>query len=169
MAKKKKDGGKRTKTHGHPFVAIHARVFCQATEDEEKVLEALTRILGEVEVSQTTVEGYFGNPIKILSVDTTDRDVLKKMADVVSAHGKEFLGELETRLDEDRIFHFRVSKQAAYEGEIEIVRGTAPGGVIDIGLKVEAYPGRWEIGLRNLREWLAARTTAENDTNSHQP
>jgi len=143
--------------------AHHVRIatFIHATEDEEKVLEALETFIPEgmeddvnVEVEETT--GFFGNPIKVVNVEIKRSKAVRKFLD----HFKELLdGEsrrylldnLEEKVDEEGTLYVRFNKQKAYLGEPEIDEGDD---TIQVRIKVKAFPMRKESVVKALREWL---------------
>ena len=47
---------------------MHFRVFCHATEDETKVVQALKFASGAEDITREVTEGYHGNPIVKLEV-----------------------------------------------------------------------------------------------------
>ncbi len=138
-----------------PFVSLRSRCFCQATEDEERVRKALFSIVGELAVQREVTQGYHGNPLTILRVSATRKRDILPISKFLWEGRKELLTNVEERLDDTRYFHVRLSKQAAFDGEMRMVGRTCPGGVVDISLKVEAYPASRENALKALRVWLA--------------
>lgn len=122
-----------------PIHWIVARTYCQATEDEDKVVRALDAAASGGSASRDRVEGQFGNPVIVL-VRRIERgeDVRAtwerwRGADLI-AKLKDDLG---ARLDADGILHLRIDKQAAFGGTLVPGHG---GDVIDIQVKLKAYP-----------------------------
>ena len=52
-------------------------------------------------------------------------------------------------MDDDCVFHFRLGKQRAYEGVMELAVSKD---VVDCALKVAAYPARRENAISSLNE-----------------
>jgi RNA binding exosome subunit len=52
-------------------------------------------------------------------------------------------------MDEDCVFHFRLGKQRAFEGVLELAVSKD---VVDCALKVAAYPARRETAISSLNE-----------------
>ena len=49
------------------FHYIEFKAYCQATEDPDKVIQAIVNIAGEnIELEKEETEGYYGNPIEII-------------------------------------------------------------------------------------------------------
>lgn len=136
------------------FHWVEARAFCHATEDEEKVVAAIRTLLPEGEVRREKLEGHFGNPLVSLAVRADSAAAMKDFwRRIAAALGKEELArELESRIDEDTVFHLRVDKQEAFTGRI----ARPVGDVIDVRAKVAAYPRKPEVATKVVREFLEA-------------
>ncbi|MCD6142992.1 RNA-binding domain-containing protein, partial [Thermococcus sp.] len=111
--------------------AHHIRVstFAHATEDPEKVLEAMGIFFPEdvpsedIEFEILETEGYFGNPIKVINAELKRSKSVKKMLEhlkeLLNEENKEYLLEnLEEKVDETGTFFIRFNKQKAYLGEV---------------------------------------------------
>jgi RNA binding exosome subunit len=128
------------------------RAFCQATEDEKKVVSAIRFVSGAEDVSITKSQGFHGNPILILETSIKS----KKRIDLVFrslAHQylRELRDTLESRLDDNGNFFFRLDKQAAYKGKIII---TTQDDVIAVKGKVKAYPNNRERAQDAMMNYL---------------
>ena len=139
----------------HPFISMNARCFCQGTEMRQKVEMAMKFIVGEdADIAEETAEGYHGNKLTIMTTQTTKKGNMRPLADIIYENRDRLKEELDDRLDEERVFHLRLSKQDAFNQKITIVQGAKEGGVVDISLKVESYPASREKGMNNLKTWL---------------
>ena len=124
-----------------PIRRIVARVFCQATEEEDRVKHALGIALPAGAEGRDRVEGQFGNPVVILTRTAERAEEINaawarwREAGLLPA----LLGTLERRLDEDGILHFRLEKEAAY-GEQLVLADCSDS--IDIQVKLKAYPAK---------------------------
>ena len=112
-----------------PIIAVEARVFVHATEEKEKVLKALMEIIpedlrNEVKVEEEHLEGHYGNPIIKLTVRVEGekaREVVEYIVSRLSSIDKSILyTSLEDRVDKDGTLYFRLSKQEAYRGNINV-------------------------------------------------
>jgi RNA binding exosome subunit len=134
---------------------VSFRAFVAATEDEQRVREALSIFVPLDSISAAYVEGHFGNEIKILEAALKKRDARAFFQILREQLPKEDLSKLrrETleRLDEDNHFHLRLDKQAAYKG---MVRLTDLKDAIAVSAMVETYPTRREEALRIISELL---------------
>ena len=130
------------------------RAFAAATEDDERIKNALSVFVPLDSISVTYVEGYFGNPMKILEVVLRKREGLSFFQMLRELLPKEDLQRLRREVPE-RIsgteFHLRLDKQAAYEG---IVRLTDSKDAIDVTALVESYPAKYEEAVRVVGELL---------------
>ena len=133
-----------------PFKSMTARAFCNATELDERVLEALRNVVGDAEVSVEETEGHSGNRLLILTADIRRRHV-RVMFDRMLAIVPQLIEESDDRLDEENSFHIRLDKQAAFTGEMRLARR---GDVISISGKVESYPRNREVALTSFRSFL---------------
>lgn len=130
------------------------RTQSHATEDVSRVREALGHVLpDETPVDAIETEGYFGNPITILTARLEKKaavaymDFLKKR--LPEADLKALIGELPERVDESCFFYLRLSKQDAYLGDVRI---TYAEDAISLRGKLEAYPAKQETCLRTIRK-----------------
>ena len=97
---------------------ISITVFCHETEDKNKIISSLTDFFGNIlntaEISETTVEGHFGNSISIIEYKLSDRSA-KELADKIfnsldNADLIFLLSTLDQRIDKNKL-HLRIDKQ----------------------------------------------------------
>lgn len=124
-----------------PFHYVDLRTFCYATEDEQRVEEALRTLLPEdFPIDRVESEGHFGDRILVLSARVEKADELRTVLsrlDGLPAEQVEQLGaELDERVDENCSFFLTLDKQAAHGGEVRLGDG------ITLRAKVEAYPAK---------------------------
>ena len=143
-----------------PFHYIDLRTFCYATEDQERVAEALRHFLPEeFELDRAENTGHHGDRIIILSTRVENADemrvVLDRLAELESID--RVLEELDERVDDNCSFFLRLDKQAAFNGKVRLGEG------ITLRAKVEAYPAKHEKAVANAREaiQLASADDAE--------
>jgi RNA binding exosome subunit len=136
-----------------PFLKIHLRAMAQATEAEERVGHAMFFATEFKDISATRTKGHFGNPITIFEAELSKsgdmRSLLKKLdeAGILA----QIIEQVEQRLDEDCVLHFRLDKQKAYA---EVLALADSRDIIDVGMKVAAYPARREIALEAILDWI---------------
>jgi RNA binding exosome subunit len=128
-----------------------------ATEDEERVKEALSIFVPLDGISTASATGYYGNPIKILDATLKKREGLAffrmlreqlPRVDLVRLQR-----ELPGRVDEKSELHFRLDKQAAFKGKVCL---TDSRDAIVVTALIESYPARYEEALRIAGELLQA-------------
>ncbi len=134
-----------------PFHYLDLRAFCYVTEDDKRVEDALRTFLPEeFEVNRATSEGHHGDRILVLSarVENADgmRTVLDALGDLAAAELDRVRDELDERVNDNCAFFLTLSKQAAYNGEVELGDG------ITLRGKVEAYPAKKESAIENADE-----------------
>lgn len=134
---------------------ISLRAFVAATEDEERVKGALGVLAPRDGISSIKVRGHFGNEIKILGANL-HRRMSREFFRILKQHLPtrdlaQLQREMEARLDEENQFHFRLDKQAAYQGQIRL---TESKDAIDVSVAVETYPARREEALRIIGDLL---------------
>ena len=144
--------------------AHHVRLttFIHATEDEDKVLEAIGTFIPEeiddedvhFDVEETT--GFFGNPIKVVNVEIKRskavRAFLKHFRELLDENARRYILEnLDEKVDDEGTLYVRFNKQKAYLGEVEVDEGAD---VIQVRIKVKAFPMRKETVVKAVREWL---------------
>lgn len=136
-----------------PIRWAEARTYCHATEDEGRVETALAFAFPVGSTVREAMEGHFGNPLVRLVRRIEDRESIRELWSHWSAAGVADLlrEDVEARVDEDGVLHFRVDKQAAYQGRFERAKDSD---AIDVRLKMIAYPAKPEEARRAARSML---------------
>ncbi len=136
------------------YLELSIQTFINATEDPDKVRNALRTLIGEElpeKMEAEELEGVHGNPITLVRIGyRRERDIsriLVRWYDM--AFWKEAMERVDERLDEGLDMHVRVDKGSVCRGEIELWR---TGGSIAITLKAATYPSSRERTLEILRE-----------------
>jgi len=112
-----------------PIGYIEIRVFVHATEDIQKVLNAIHNILPPETVNtivfkKTNLTGHYGNPITLLETRIKDKKntqaVFEKLASGLNALDKETLkNEIAQHLENGNLY-IRLDKQSAYLNELKL-------------------------------------------------
>jgi len=135
------------------FAGLHARAFCHATEDLERVRVAMINALGDVETRISRTEGVHGNPIMVVKTMIGDSG---SIMDFMERFGREDLEELlrslDSRIDDDCNLFIRIDKQEAYQGKVRLARGDD---VISVRIRVMAFPARCSVASDVAREFLS--------------
>ncbi len=137
-----------------PIRWLEARTYCHATEDEDRVTRALDSACGSGETSREVLEGHFGNPLARLTRRVVDGKAIRALWERWSAAGLfDVIGrDLEARVDEDGILHFRIDKQAAFQERIALATDAD---AIDVRVKLMAFPAKPEEARRVARSILS--------------
>jgi len=134
------------------FHSLSFRTFSQATEDEQKVVQALRFASGAGAVERSVSEGYHGNKIVILESTITSRKKIDSFFARLSKDDIErILATLDPRVDEECALFFRLDKQEAYLEKLVL---TAGDDVISVRAKIECYPKRRENALNVAQEYF---------------
>jgi RNA binding exosome subunit len=138
-----------------PFHYIDLRMFCYATEDDNRVEDALRTVLpDEFEIDRAESTGHHGDRILILSARVENasdmRTVLEALEELPDDEFEQVRSELDERVTENTEFFLTLSKQAAFNGTLE--RGDG----FTFRAKVEAYPAKKDHAIENVEEMLDA-------------
>jgi len=114
--------------------SIKISAIVHATEDEDKVLEAIEYFIPEnvdeekVNLEVVETQGYFGNPIKIFNISVEGKEakkIFKHVMNLIKSDERN-LNKLKKDLHlriEDNKFYVRFDKQRAYLGECRVIDG----------------------------------------------
>ena len=121
---------------------ISYRTFVYGTEDEEKVMTAISYLFSNSLPEKSITEDHFGNKIVVLTdkitKKRTNKDFIAFLNDNLSQEDKNTIkNELNRRIDEKGNLFLRFNKQLAYE---EILKLTYSGDAIHIRIKIASYP-----------------------------
>ena len=115
-----------------PIAFIEIRLSAHATEDPNKVVEAVKQIFPmdykeEVEFKRTNLKGHYGNPITLLETKIKEEKTIKPFVDRlfsrISVVDKEILSrEIGSHVEKGSLY-LRLDKQAALYGEIKLCAG----------------------------------------------
>ena len=137
-----------------PIHWILARTYCQATEEEARVVSALEASVSGGSGLRHAFDGQYGNAIVILERRLESSAEIRATWERWATAG--LLGALQdqvdARVDDDAVIHFRIDKQKAFQGTLALGR---EGDTIDIQVKVKAYPARPEEIRRVARRLVA--------------
>ncbi|MEM1537514.1 MAG: RNA-binding domain-containing protein [Candidatus Nezhaarchaeales archaeon] len=112
-----------------PRACVYLEAFAHATEDVNKVIQAVLNVLPEefrerVTPSTEKLEGYYGNAITVIRLTVEgEREVkayLKALAEKLTLNDKAYLrSSLNARIDKGS-FYLRLDKDEAYRGSLRI-------------------------------------------------
>jgi RNA-binding protein len=132
---------------------ISYRVFVYGTENEDKVGESLRTIFLEASPQREVTEGYYNNPVTILSQKFSKKreisDFIKKLNEMDDNEKTNVLNELDRKMDDKGNLFLRFHKQEAFKGNWKVVEH---GDSIHIKIKIAAYPAKKEGAIKIARE-----------------
>jgi RNA binding exosome subunit len=133
------------------FSALHARTFCHATEDLDRVRTALENAVGACEIRITKTEGHHGNPILVLEATIEEKKGIDEFFSSLGEENiEEILSSLSSRMDESCNLFIRLDKQAAFKGEMRL--GSVD--VISVRIRVQSYPSRSDISASSVQQYF---------------
>ncbi|QLH74022.1 MAG: exosome protein [Methanomassiliicoccales archaeon] len=132
--------------------SVYFRTFVHATEDEGKVLQALKNVSGLDEYHKDVTTGYHGNKILVLEGNLKDKKAIKRFFSSFSKDDiRALIDTIESRVDDECQIFARIDKQKAYLGELVLTKGDD---IISVRGKVQTYPKKREVAIRNVTEFL---------------
>jgi hypothetical protein len=134
------------------FHWLKVRLFCYATEDEEKLHLMMKNISGTDDFHAEMSDGHHGNAMTILTADLKGNAECKELFIRLGRNVIDnILNSLEDRIDEECTLRLRLDKQAAVS---EIYETADHGDVVSITCKIASHPARKDIAETNMRTFL---------------
>lgn len=126
-----------------PIRWIEATAHVHATEDEARVLAALDVACPDGPLARDALEGHFGNPIVRLVRRVERGEAIRAVWERWRAVGllDTIAPELDARVDDEGVLHFRLDKQAAFLGTLALAKDADS---IDVRVRIQAYPAKPE-------------------------
>jgi len=113
-----------------PIAFVDIRFCAHATEDVDKVVEAVRNIwpsdkIEDISFIRSCLEGHYGNPIILFETRIKDKEIVRALVEnlsvMLSSLDKEELGRTIDRCVEKGSIYIRLDKQAAYQGKLKFV------------------------------------------------
>lgn len=129
---------------------VSYRTFVYGTEDEEKVMTAISHLFPTFLPEKTINEDYYGNKITVLTEKITkkrtNKDIIAFLNENLSSEDKNIIrDELSRRIDEKGNLFLRFDKQETYN---ENIRLTYSGDAIHVRIKIASYPVSKENAIK---------------------
>lgn len=115
-----------------PVAYIDIRFFVHATENLDKVVEAIQCLLpndyiDDVLLKENNLRGHYGNPITLFETRIKKREIIKAFVENLSSRlddlDKEMLRrEIDLHVEKGSLY-VRLDKQAALQGELKLCTG----------------------------------------------
>jgi len=136
------------------FHRISLEAFCHATEDLEKVKEAILNLVpfevGDKDFLVRRFEGSFGNQIILIRLEFDKQGRINKLIDALRSDmpesGPAFSAE--EHVTDGGVFWLRFDKQEAYKGKITLGRHDT----IQLKGKVAAFPASREKAVEIMEK-----------------
>lgn len=134
---------------------IRFRLFIYENEDPEELILALHNILPTAEYEVEMAEGLLGEPMQILTgrIDKKRdcKDFLKNLLETDQEQLIKLNKDLNSKMDHSGNLFLRLNKTDAIDDIWTIID---KGDAIHLKIKIEAYPAKKEIAMKNLSEIL---------------
>ena len=113
-----------------PVAYVDVRFCAHATEDLDKVVEAVQNVLPsdpieDITFNRSNLEGHYGNPITFFEARIKDKETVRALVEKISSNlsslDKDELGREIHRCVEKGSLYIRLDKQAALQGKIKLV------------------------------------------------
>jgi len=112
-----------------PVAYVDIRFFAHATEDVDKVIEAVRHVLPsdymeDVVFNKSNLRGHYGNLITLFEAKIKNKEIIRALIANLSSHlselDKETLsGEIHLHLEKGSLY-IRLDKQAALQGKLKL-------------------------------------------------
>lgn len=111
-----------------PVAYVDVRFCAHATEDVDKVMEAVQNVLPNdhtenISFKRSNLEGHYSNPITFFDARIKDKETVRALVENLSANlsslDKDELGRTINRCVEKGSLYIRLDKQAALQGKIK--------------------------------------------------
>jgi RNA binding exosome subunit len=154
-----------------PFSSAVLNVHAHATEDEQRVLDALRVLLPEdIEIQRSKLEGHHGNQIIVFEARINRKALLRELWGRIVARLRaddleNIRRVLPTKFDEACHFYLRFDKQLAYRGELALTEG---GDAVRLKLKTVAFPAKREVAIGLVKKFLGMGLNDEEKAQIHR-
>lgn len=139
----------------NPPVQLDIRFFVHATEDPDKVLEAVKHLLPPdyvdgVVFEKASLKGHYGNTITFLETRIKKREIVKATVKILSTglnkgNKETLLREIDLHVEKGSLY-VRLNKQAAFQGEFKLCSADP------IRLRIRFKKGQLEDIIKACRE-----------------
>ena len=133
---------------------VEISVFAHATEDEEKVKQAVKQLTPNEAIFETQkLTGHYDDPITLISISIAKKkeatELLQKIYNRLSSLDRQtILDSLENRIDPSGNLYLRLDKQRAYNGKFTLHENDP----IRIKIKLQIPHGADQV--TTIREYL---------------
>ena len=125
--------------------SVYWRIHCSAVDDLEIIESAMSQLSPvKTEITREKSKSYHGAPQIILAMKINNKKAAKQS---LQSLGKDVLNQLvsnglDSYIDDDKIFHVRLSLSSLVNGDILLAEGSEWKSAVKGQYKIEAYPGQ---------------------------
>ena len=125
--------------------SVYWRIHCSAVDDLEIIELAMSQLSPvKTEITREKTKSYHGAPQIILAMKINNKKAAKQS---LQSLGKDVLNQLvsnglDSHIDDDKIFHVRLSLSSLVNGDILLAEGSEWKSAVKGQYKIEAYPGQ---------------------------
>lgn len=125
--------------------SVYWRIHCSAVDDLEIIESAMSQLSPvKTEITREKTKSYHGAPQIILAMKINNKKAAKQS---LQSLGKDVLNQLvsnglDSNIDDDKIFHVRLSLSSLVNGDILLAEGSEWKSAVKGQYKIEAYPGQ---------------------------
>ena len=125
--------------------SVYWRIHCSAVDDLEIIESAMSQLSPvKTDITREKTKSYHGAPQIILAMKINNKKAAKQS---LQSLGKDVLNQLvsnglESQIDDDKIFHVRLSLSSLVNGDIQLAEGSEWKSAVKGQYKIEAYPGQ---------------------------
>ena len=125
--------------------SVSWRIHCSAVDDLEIIESAMSQLSPvKTEITREKSKSYHGAPQIILAMRINNKKLAKQS---LQSLGKAVLNQivtngLESQIDDDKVFHVRLSLSSLVNGEFLLAEGSEWNSAVKGRYKIEAYPGQ---------------------------
>ena len=125
--------------------SVSWRIHCSAVDDVEIIESAMSQLSPvKTEITREKSKSYHGAPQIILAMRINNKKLAKQS---LQSLGKAVLNQivtngLESQIDDDKVFHVRLSLSSLVNGEFLLAEGSEWNSAVKGRYKIEAYPGQ---------------------------
>ena len=125
--------------------SVYWRIHCSAVDDLEIIESAMSQLSPvKTEITREKSKSYHGAPQTILAMKINNKKAAKQSLQLL---GTTILNQLvsnglDSHIDDDKIFHVRLSLSSLVNGDILLAEGSEWKSAVKGQYKIEAYPGQ---------------------------
>ena len=125
--------------------SVSWRVHCSAVDDVEVIEAAMSQLSsGKTQINKEKSKSHHGAPQTLLEIKVNSKKEAKQS---LRSLGESVLNQimengLDSQIDEDKVFHIRLSLSSFVAGNIRLAEGVDRKSAVKGRFKIESYPGQ---------------------------